>query len=217
MVGPAPDGGGGAVPRPRCTRRLLPGTGSPTTTAIASAAGRPPLATYKAGTVPSPTPVCAGCAGIRHGSPSLPFRAFIAPTRAFLAPWLRKRNILLPMFRGNRPRETCFVHERSNVCPSAKHPMRCKCLMCQQVCDWGGTTETATANGQRGGSAPLKWPSLARPGLSERSLPRFFLAGRHRVPKGRAGVRRGRPASMPSQSSRSRRALPRITVLRSTG
>ena len=29
---------------------------------------------------------------------------------------------------------------------------------------------------------PLKWPSLAQPGLSERSLPRFFLAGRLHSP-----------------------------------
>ena len=78
-------------------------------------------------------------------------------------------------------------------CPGARQPGRRaprfepnahelrpgKGLFSDAVSDPVGTAGAAEAHGWRGGSdPPEKRPSLARTGLSERSLPGFILAGR---------------------------------------
>ena len=146
--------------------------------------------------VPAAGTARAGRAGARRGSPPwlpppfalssrpLPHSGDCGPAGARAGSRSCGENSQTHGFRGgDGARFAACAHE-----PQVRQgPVR------QAVSDPAGTTGAAEAHGRRGGSdPPRKRPSRAQAGLPGRSLPRSFLAGRLRGPKGRGGVRRRR-------------------------
>lgn len=112
--------------------------------------------------------------------------------------WSRRRNTCARLLRGKCLGATRFARKSNTFLPQTQHQKPCQGIARQWVSDPGCTPGTEVAHGLPCGSdPPKKRPSRAQTGLSERSLPRFFLAGR---PLGRAG-HDGRPKTSEPQGS----------------
>ena len=95
------------------------------------------------------------------------------------------------LFRGKCRSETLAVQAGGPFRGSAKHSRPWQGLVQQRVTNPGGTAGLSTPKHRRYGSDPPEnGPSLHANGLSGRSLPGSFLAGRPGGPEGRRGVAR---------------------------